>query len=83
MMDLVEIGKFPAGYQIGCEKMSAIYIQESDGNDSEYQQIEITAESCGGDPYFTIKTERWAFDNIDELIMLLKNFKNKTGIKND
>jgi len=37
-----------------------------------YQQLDITLDNAGGGLFYAIKTERWSFDDIDELINLLK-----------
>lgn len=58
-------------------KISCEYTQEADGcspfGDTP-NTIEITTQSDG---YIVIKTERWAFDSIDEMIELLKDFKSR------
>ena len=64
------------------------YVQEPDCNDNEsVQQLSIIVEPVllglydektgGKNYYFHIKTERWAFDDIDELIDILKEVKSK------
>jgi len=66
------------------------YVQEPDCNDNEsdsVQQLSIIVEPVlfelydektgGKNYYFHIKTERWAFDDIDELIYILKEVKSK------
>ena len=61
-------------------KMSAEYTQKSDCCGDVYalgNSIEISTEDGGGGKYFVIKTERWAFDNIDELTELFKDFIGK------
>lgn len=52
------------------------YTQDSDGcsPSSDQNTIEFTIEP---DQYIVIKTERWAIDNIDEFIELLKDFKSR------
>lgn len=58
-------------------KISCEYTQESDGCSPCYDEpntIEMTTES---DQYFVIKTERWAIDDLDEFIGLLKDFKSR------
>ena len=63
---------FHALTKIMCE-----YTQEADGcspfGDTP-NTIEITTQSDG---YIVIKTERWAIDNIDDMIELLKDFKSR------
>ena len=65
-----------------CERyeLEAIYCQDPDGNDpniDEIQELNINVEDCGGGDYFVIKTDRWAFDTIEDLIDLLQKFKTK------
>ena len=59
-------------YTITCE-----YIQEPDNYspDSEYDNKLIISTAPGG--YFYIKTERWAFDDIEELLNVINDFRNK------
>lgn len=48
------------------------YSQEGDGWSGDDQTITIGQDDCGGGDYWWIKTDRWAFDSIDELIELLE-----------
>lgn len=57
------------------EQLKATYSQEADGMDNNPQYLDIFTEDSGGGKYFVIKTERWAFDNVEELIVLINNFK--------
>jgi hypothetical protein len=41
------------------------------------QFLHIHTEDGGGGDYFVMDTERWAFDNIDDLIEVLNQFKEK------
>ena len=50
---------------------SKTFEQEADGNDAGEQYLKVKQEDCGGGPFYVIETERWAFDDIDELIRLL------------
>ena len=70
-------------------KLTAEYIQDNDCNDPEqdgYQSLTITAEPSllglwtkdnKSDHFFTIKTDRWAFDNEKELLEMLNDFKRR------
>lgn len=55
------------------------YVQDADSNSDESndQELEIFIDNAGGGDYYIIKTDRWAFDKIDDLISLLKKFKDK------
>jgi len=59
------------------------YTQESDSCDPNDlgQAIDISAEEGGGGKFFVIKTERWAFDSIGELVELLDDAAKRLGIK--
>ena len=60
--------------------MKAVYSQQSDEmqpvNDAD-QMIEISTEDAGAGTYFVIKTNRWAFDNPEELMKLIKDFEKR------
>lgn len=76
--------------EVGIEKMSITYIQENDTNmrteDNPVQTITIETEDaiCSREEalnkqgyYLTIKTDRWAVDESEDLTMLLNDFKNR------
>ncbi len=61
-------------------KLKADYIQAADSeSDSDIDQLfEIWTENAGTDePYYVVKTERWAVNDIDDLIKLLNDFKSR------
>ena len=65
----------PALMAIKCE-----YFQERDGNSEtgNDNSIEIWTEEAGTDePYIVFKTERFAVDDIDELISIFTDFKKR------
>jgi len=64
--------------------LQAEYTQDSDSNQDDIgQSLNITYESSGGGYYYTIKTDRWAFDKIEDLRDILKDFDKriKVGIQ--
>jgi acyl-CoA-binding protein len=61
-------------------KLSASYAQGSDSEDdlNRDQTLDIWTENAGNDePYLVFKTERWAIDDVDELVALLNDFKSR------
>lgn len=49
-----------------------------DPNSDSTQELEIEAHVVGPDEsFFTLKSDRWAFDNSDELLGVIKDFKQK------
>lgn len=78
----MKVGVLPEGQEITAFTMSATYCQEGDTNHSgEMQELRIEIEGGIDDPYFVISTERWAVDDLDDIIVLLQDFKKR--ISND
>ncbi len=50
--------------------------QDKDGaaKGDDCNVLKIFSEDCGGGLYFILKTDRWAFDNPEELIDLINEF---------
>lgn len=62
------------------DSVVATYTQEGDEQSPNGGDNFITFESEGINfemNYFVIKTERWAFDNIEEMVALLEDFKKR------
>lgn len=54
------------------------FTQEADCCDSgDGQFLKIKTENGGGGDFYVIETERWAFDNIPELVTILMRFYTK------
>lgn len=47
------------------------FTQEEDSCSHIPQQLTIGIDDAGGGKFFYLKTDRWSFDNSDELIALL------------
>jgi len=58
------------------------YCQDSDDCDTSDagQEIIITADDGGAGKYLVIETKRWAMDNIEELVALLKDASERLGL---
>ncbi len=64
--------------QVCLSSLTAVYTQDGDGEDwNDIQELTIQAHWPEWDPFYTIKTDRWAFDNPEELSELLSDFKSK------
>lgn len=57
------------------ESATLLFTQEQDCCDDGAfdQQIEIQSHDGGGGKFFTIKTDRWAFESVEELEALIEN----------
>jgi hypothetical protein len=53
------------------------FTQNADCCDSKDQFLTIKTQNGGGGDFFVIETERWAFDNIPELVTTLMRFYTK------
>lgn len=56
------------------------FSQEADCCDSRSQFLTIKTENGGGGDFFVIETERWAFDDIPELVNMLMRFQAKHNL---
>jgi hypothetical protein len=62
------------------EEISITYSQECDESSQDWQSLKIFTNDNGSSKYIVFETERWAIDNIDELVEILKDFKTRAGI---
>ena len=62
------------------EDVTITYSQECDES-TIWQSLKVFTDDAGGGKYIVFSTERWAIDNIDELIEILNDFKTRAGIK--
>ena len=63
--------------EILSQEFKVTFAQDADCCTSEDQYITIKTDNGGGGDFFVIETERWAFDNIPELVQTLMRFYNK------
>ena len=57
------------------QEFQMTFTQDSDCCDLKEQFLTIKTQNGGGGDFYVIETERWAFDSITELIMILKRFE--------
>ncbi len=62
------------------EEISITYTQECDES-NVWQSLKVFTSDNGAGKFIVFETERWALDNIEELIETLNDFKLKAGIK--
>jgi uncharacterized GH25 family protein len=62
------------------EEISITYTQECDESSQDWQSLKVFTEDNGAVKYIVFETERWAIDNIDEIVEILNDFKLKAGI---
>jgi hypothetical protein len=59
------------------QEFQMTFTQDADCCDSNEQYLTIKTQNGGGGDFFVIETQRWAFDNIPELINILTRFQLK------
>ena len=67
----------PKENEIVVDSVKLKYCQQCDKDNEEWQELRISTANQGGGFYYVIKTKRWAFDDIDQLIDTLNDFKNR------
>ena len=59
-------------------EISVTYTQEADSNDAgDLQSLTMSTSDAGGGVFFIIKTERWAIDDLQDLVTLIEDFKSR------
>ena len=56
------------------QELQMTFTQEADCCSTEEQYLTIKTQNGGGGDFYVIETERWAFDNIPEMIAILMKF---------
>ncbi len=56
--------------------LTSSYFQEGDTASTGDQCLELSTEDGGDGTYFVLKTDRWAFDSLEELSDLIQDFIN-------
>ena len=77
MENKIEIGIDKLKQNVVVSDVKVSYVQEADTNSHDLQQLDIITEDSGGGIYYVIKTDRWAFDDLGELIKVIEDFKNR------
>jgi hypothetical protein len=59
------------------QEFEMTFTQDADCCDNKDQFLTIKTQNGGGGDFYIIETERWAFDNIPELVTTLMRFYTK------
>jgi hypothetical protein len=77
-VDTLLAAGFPSSEQpVAVNKVSVEYTQEADSSSDGLQLLEVSTEDAGAGVYYILKTERWAFDNLNDLIKVLNDFEKR------
>ena len=81
------LNTLPEDDEIGVRHLGVTYCQQQDNavrsDQLDDQTIAFeTVDADLGDYYYIIKTDRWAFCDIDEIITLFNDFKKRLEVNN-
>lgn len=67
---------------VGLDDVSITYLQNGDCEDERdnVQSITLTTQNNGVDRFITIKTDRWAIDDTEQLIEIIEDFKKRAEL---
>lgn len=54
-----------------------------DFDENIVQSLSVTVEDAGAGPFYILKTDRWSFNTIEELVVLLNKVKETFGVEDD
>ena len=78
-MEKIKTKKYTINNDLVINKVTVNYCTESDIDDSD-NELELSITHQGAGFYYIMKTERFAFDDIDFMIRILQDFKEKANI---
>lgn len=67
-------------HEVVALEVKCTYSQQNEIEELKYDKIKVCTASNGDGHYFIIKTDRWAFNDIDELVKVLQDFKEKAKL---
>ena len=77
-----ETKEYPKGNEVVINEIIVNYSQESEITD-DYNNLKLSICHQGAGFYFVMETERWTFENIEDLENIIKDFKLKANIKDE
>lgn len=83
-MEVITTG-FPTDDQIGLDSAILTYYQNADCTEDrdEFQEITVSSRNNGIANFINIKTDNWSISGIEDLQVLIEDFKTRTGLFDD
>lgn len=79
---ILPIGEFSyKDDEIGVDEVRVKYLNNGDCVNDEVQSLRVFTQNNGVARFIVLETERWAISDIDELILVLEDFKKRAGLK--
>jgi hypothetical protein len=73
--------EYPDGSEIVINEISVNYSQSNENDTDTEDNLNLSICHQGAGFYYVLKSKRWAFNNIDELVKLLKDFADKAKVE--
>lgn len=81
-MSEIKLKSYPEEHEeTSLTNASMVYTQHDDLKSNDFQDLNIELGDNGGGHYLVLKTERWAINDVDELIKVLEDFKKRVGFE--
>jgi hypothetical protein len=79
---MIETKAYPKeSEEIVINSVKLTYTQKNENISDLDDELKLSIAHQGSGFYFVMKTKRWAFNSIDELIKTLEDFKTKSGVE--
>lgn len=73
--------EYPEGSEIVINEISVNYSQANENEPDTEDNLKLSICHQGAGFYYVLESKRWAFNNIEELVKLLKDFADKAKVE--
>ena len=73
--------EYPYGSEIVINEISVNYSQVNENETDTDDNLKLSICHQGAGFYYVLKSKRWAFNNIDELVKILNDFQDKANVE--
>lgn len=73
--------EYPEGSEIVLNEISVNYSQVNENETDTDDNLKLSICHQGAGFYYVLESKRWAFNNIDELVKILNDFKSKAKVE--
>lgn len=78
---IFETKEYPEGSEVVINEITVNYSQVNEEMTDMEDNLTLSICHQGAGFYFVLESKRWAFNSIDELVLILKDFQSKAKIK--
>ena len=68
------------------DEVTVTYSQQPDcteDRDGDWQELKMSTRNNGIDRFFNLSTTNWSISGVEDLIVILEDFKKRAGIKDE